>query len=54
MIRDDRDRDIAKGLTEYDAEECRLILGSHSSDQASLLGYEPKSAVVHRDQMVLL
>ncbi|MDT0575640.1 glutamate 5-kinase [Croceicoccus sp. F390] len=54
MIRDERQRAIAKGLAEYDAAECHKIIGHHSSEQASLLGYEPRSAVVHRDQMVLL
>ena len=42
------------GLSEYDAEECARLLGSHSSDQAAILGYAPRSAVVHRDQLVLL
>lgn len=45
---------LAHGLAEYDAADCRLVAGRRSSDQAGLLGYAPRSAVVHRDQMVLL
>ncbi|TCM18091.1 glutamate 5-kinase [Novosphingobium sp. PhB165] len=44
---------IAHGLSEYAAGECAAIQGLHSSDQAAVLGYAPRSSVVHRDQMVL-
>ncbi|MFM5930017.1 MAG: glutamate 5-kinase [Novosphingobium sp.] len=45
---------LAHGLAEYDAAECRVLLGRHSRDHEALLGYAPRSAIVHRDQMVLL
>ena len=45
---------IAHGLAEYDAADCAKLLGRKNSEQAALLGYAPRSAVVHRDQMVLL
>ena len=45
---------LAHGLAEYDADDCRKLLGRKNSEQAALLGYAPRSAVVHRDQMVLL
>ncbi|WP_395327504.1 glutamate 5-kinase [Novosphingobium sp. BL-8H] len=44
---------IAHGLSEYAAAECAAIKGLHSSEQAAVLGYAPRSSVVHRDQMVL-
>lgn len=47
-------RVIAHGLSEYEAAECRRLLGRHSSEHADLLGYAPRSAIVHRDQLVLL
>ncbi len=53
-IRDGDGRTLAHGLAEYDAAECALIMGRHSRDHADLLSYAPRSAVVHRDQMVLL
>jgi glutamate 5-kinase len=45
---------LANGLSEYDAAECARLIGRHTSEQADLLGYAPRSAVVHRDQLVLL
>jgi glutamate 5-kinase len=45
---------LAHGLAEYDVDDCRKLLGRKNSEQAALLGYAPRSAVVHRDQMVLL
>jgi glutamate 5-kinase len=53
-IRDDAGRTIAHGLAEYDAADCTRLLGTHSSEQAAILGYAPRSAIVHRDQLVLL
>ena len=53
-IRNEAGAVLAHGLCEYDAGECARLLGVHTSDQAQLLGYAPRSAVVHRDQMVLL
>jgi glutamate 5-kinase len=53
-IRDDAGRTLAHGLSEYDAAECARLLGKHSSEQADILGYAPRSAVVHRDQLILL
>ena len=45
---------LAHGLAEYDAADCAKVLGRKNAEQAELLGYAPRSAVVHRDQMVLI
>ena len=45
---------LAHGLAEYDALECARLMGRQSADHAEILGYAPRSAVVHRDQMVVL
>jgi glutamate 5-kinase len=45
---------LAHGLAEYDAGECGLLLGHQSGEHEAILGYAPRSAVVHRDQMVLV
>lgn len=45
---------LAKGLSEYDVAECRAIMGRHTDDQADILGYAPRGAVIHRDQLVML
>ncbi|MDG6078817.1 glutamate 5-kinase [Erythrobacter litoralis] len=43
---------LGQGLVEYDAVECRTILGLREREQAAKLGYAPRAAVVHRDHMV--
>jgi glutamate 5-kinase len=53
-IRDGLGATLAHGLVEYDATECALLKGRQSRDHAELLGYAPRPAVVHRDQLVLL
>jgi glutamate 5-kinase len=53
-IRDGDGHTLAHGLSEYDAPECAMLVGRQSSEHAALLGYAPRSAIVHRDQLVLL
>ena len=53
-IRDPDGQTLAHGLSEYDAADCALLMGRQSADHAELLGYAPRRAVVHRDQLVLL
>ncbi len=53
-IHDGAGKILAQGLVEYDADECARILGRTSAEQADILGYAPRSAVVHRNQLVLL
>ncbi len=45
---------LAQGLVEYDAAACRAIMGLRGEDQADALGHAPRSAVIHRDHLVLL
>jgi glutamate 5-kinase len=45
---------LGHGLSEYDAQECARLLGHHSREHEAILGYAPRSAIVHRDQLVLL
>lgn len=53
-IRDEVGTVLAHGLSEYDAGECARLQGLHTRDHADVLGYAPRSAVIHRDQMILL
>jgi glutamate 5-kinase len=46
-------RVLAHGLVEYGSDECERLKGRHTSEHANLLGYAPRPAVVHRDQLVL-
>ena len=45
---------IARGLAEYDAAEARAIMGRRKDEVAAILGYAPRRALIHRDQLVLL
>ena len=53
-VRDRAGALLAQGLAEYDAEECATLMGRHSREHEALLGYAPRSAVIHRDQLVVL
>ena len=53
-IKDESGRMIAKGMVEYDVGECETIKGHRSDELADLLGHAPRSAVIHRDQLVVL
>lgn len=47
-------RPLARGLSEYPSEEALRILGRRNEEQAELLGYVPRAALVHRNHMALL
>ncbi len=53
-VRAENGTTLAHGLAEYGALECAQLMGYQSAQHAAILGYAPRSAVVHRDQMVLL
>jgi glutamate 5-kinase len=53
-IRDEAGIVLAQGLAEYDAGECARLMRRQSGEHAAILGYAPRPAVVHRDQLVLL
>jgi len=44
---------LAHGLSEYDSGECARLMGRQSGEHEALLDYAPRSAVVHRNQLVL-
>jgi glutamate 5-kinase len=47
-------REIARGITNYNASDLTIILGRHSDEIPILLGYQYGPTVVHRDDMVLV
>lgn len=47
-------RTLARGLSEYDASEAAALTGKRSDEQAEILGYAPRSALVHRNHMALV
>ncbi len=45
---------LAKGITAYDADEARRIMGAKSDAIESILGYTVRDTLIHRDDMVML
>ena len=54
LVRDANGKEIARGLTNYSADELALIKGKRSGQFAKLLGREGYAAVIHRDNLVVL
>jgi glutamate 5-kinase len=53
-VHDRAGRPVAQGLAEYGAEEIVRLKGRKSEEHEAILGYSPRSAVIHRDQLVIL
>ncbi len=47
-------QEIARGLSNYDSQDLKQIVGQHSSDIAEILGYDYGPEFIHRDKLVLL
>ncbi len=47
-------KEIARGLTNYNAFEMMKIKGNHSSEIEAILGYKGADEVIHRDNLVVL
>ena len=45
---------VARGLVGYDAADAAAIAGARNDAQAAILGYAPRTALVHRDHLVML
>ena len=52
-IQNEMQKELGKGLVSYDIREAKLITGKKTKDIASILGYEGRGALIHRDDMVL-
>lgn len=53
LIRDQRGLEVGRGLSNYTADELRLIRGKKSVEFEQLLGRKAYAEVVHRDNMVV-
>jgi glutamate 5-kinase len=54
LCRDPAGKEIARGLSNYSADEARRIVGHSSARIADILGYGGEPELVHRDNLVLL
>lgn len=53
-ILDEKDHEIARGLSNYSSEECAKLAGCASTEIAKKIGSKNYDEVVHRDNIVLL
>jgi glutamate 5-kinase len=54
LVRGPDGRDLAKGLSAYDAGDARLIQGHKTEEIVDILGYRGRDELIHRDDLVLL
>ncbi|MFP3903073.1 MAG: PUA domain-containing protein, partial [Armatimonadota bacterium] len=52
-IVDPNGTEIARGLSNYGADEVRKIAGAHTRQISDILGHVGHDEVVHRDNMVM-
>lgn len=52
-LEDDHGEEFARGLTNFDSREARLIAGKKTTEVAKLLGNVPYSEIIHRDNLVV-
>jgi glutamate 5-kinase len=53
-VRDLGGRELARGLSAYDAGDARRIAGHRSEEIEALLGWRGRDEIIHRDDLVLL
>lgn len=53
-VRDAEGRELARGLSAYDAEDARRIAGHRSEQIEAILGWRGRDEIVHRDDLVVL
>jgi glutamate 5-kinase len=53
LIRDGQGREVARGLTNYAADELRLIMGKKTNQFEKILGRQAYAEVIHCDNMVV-
>jgi glutamate 5-kinase len=53
-VRDAAGRELARGLSAYDAEDARRIAGHRSEQIEAILGWRGRDEIVHRDDLVVL
>ena len=54
LVRGPDGRDLAKGLSAYDAGDARRIQGCRTQEIEAVLGYRGRDELIHRDDLVLL
>ena len=50
-ICDEAGVEFARGMVNYDSDECKKIVGAHSDDILKILGYKNYDTVISRDNI---
>jgi len=53
-ILDENEREIARGIVNYNSEDCKKIAGAHSDEIAKILGHKNYDEVINRDNITIL
>ena len=52
LVKDQDNRECARGLTSFSSTEIEQIKGSHSSKIKNILGYSSREEIIHKDDLV--
>lgn len=53
-ILDENENEIARGIVNYNSEDCKKIAGAHSDDIVKILGHKNYDAIITRDNITVL
>jgi len=53
-IMDENEREIARGMVNYNSDDCKKIAGAQSEDIAKILGHKNYDAIITRDNITIL
>lgn len=53
IVKSEEGTEIARGLIAYETADAQRMIGKQSGDIIALLGYEGRSEIIHRDDMVM-
>ena len=53
-IRDEDDVEFARGVANYNSDDCKRIIGNHSKEILKVLGFKNYDAIITRDYITIL
>lgn len=53
-ILDENEKEIARGMVNYNSQDCKKIMGAHSENISKILGYKNYDAIITRDNITVL
>ena len=53
-IHDENDIEFARGIVNYNSDDCKRIIGNHSNEILKVLGFKNYDAIITRDNITIL